>query len=235
MTSTNFKGPSKKHQPFGMTILFEDRDIIVVDKMDGLLTVSSDKVKEKTAHFLLNNYVRKGNDRSKNRVFIVHRLDRDTSGILIFAKTEKAKQYLQEEWSNFEKTYIAVVQGKLSENKGIISSYLVENRAHRMYSVNDPSKGKLAKTGFEVIGQSTKYTLLKINLLTGRKHQIRVHFLEKGHPVLGDKIYGKADKAMRRLCLHASSLTISHPFTKKTMTFETTTPSYFGTLVKTKK
>ena len=129
---------------------------------------------------MLNDYVKRGNIRSRNRVFIVHRLDRDTSGVLVFAKNEKAKRYLQEQWSEFTKMYVAVVHGTLEEKEGIITSYLLENKAHRMYSVNDPAKGKFAKTGYKVMKESGKFTLLEINLFTGRKNQIRVHLAEKG-------------------------------------------------------
>lgn len=226
-----FKRPSKKHQPKGLTILYEDHDIIVVNKTNGLLTISTDKEKEKTAYFLLNDYVKKGNIRSKNRVFIVHRLDRDTSGILVFAKNEKAKRYLQDEWKEFNKTYFAVVHGKLKEKEGVISSYLLENKAHIMYSVENSEKGKFSKTGYKVIKESSKFSLLEINLFTGRKNQIRVHLSEKGYPLVGDKMYGKTDKGAKRLALHSASLTISHPFTKEKMIFDTDMPLYFKTLV----
>jgi len=226
-----FKKPSKKHEPKGLTILYEDQDILVVNKVNGLLTISTDKEKEKTAHSLLNDYVKKGNSRSKNRVFIVHRLDKDTSGILVFAKSEKAKRYLQDEWSNFNKIYFAVVHGKLLEKEGIITSYLEENKAHIMYSVKDSGTGKFSKTGYKVINESAKYSLLEISLYTGRKNQIRVHLSEKGHAVAGDQIYGKRDKGIQRLCLHAASLNLSHPRTKEKMIFETEIPPYFKTLV----
>ena len=229
---TPFSKPSKKHQPKGLEILYEDQDILVVSKINGLLTVSTDREKEKTAHFLLNDYVKKGNARSRNRVFIVHRLDRDTSGILIFAKNEKAKRFLQDEWAAFNKKYFAVVHGKLQDKEGIISSYLVENKVHRMYSVKDSEKGKFSKTGYKVLKESAKYSLLEIQLFTGRKNQIRVHLAEKGHPVIGDKMYGRSDKGIKRLALHATSLTISHPLTNEKMIFETDIPLYFKTLVK---
>ncbi len=225
-----FTKPSKKHQPKGLTILYEDQDILVVNKTNGLLTISTDREKEKTAYFLLNDYVKKGNARSKNRVFIVHRLDRDTSGVLVFAKSEKAKRYLQDEWAAFHKIYFAVVHGTLQEKEGVITTYLLENKAHRVYSTNVPDKGKFSKTGYKVIKASSKFSLLEITLFTGRKNQIRVHFSEKGYPVVGDKIYGKKDKGIR-LALHAASLTITHPFTKEKMTFETELPPYFNTLV----
>jgi tRNA pseudouridine32 synthase/23S rRNA pseudouridine746 synthase/23S rRNA pseudouridine1911/1915/1917 synthase len=227
-----FKAPSKKHQPKGLTILYEDRDILVVDKIEGLLTIGTEREREKTAHFLLNEYVKKGSERSRNRVFIVHRLDRETSGILLFAKNEEAKFYLQERWKEFSKKYVAVVHGKLREKEGVITSYLLENKAFRVYSVKDPDKGKFSKTGYKVIKESDKLSLLEIDLFTGRKNQIRVHFSEKGHPVVGDKIYGNTDKGFKRLALHAASLTIIHPHTNREMSFETEIPLYFRTLVK---
>jgi tRNA pseudouridine32 synthase/23S rRNA pseudouridine746 synthase/23S rRNA pseudouridine1911/1915/1917 synthase len=226
-----FKSPPKKYQPRGLSILYEDHDILVVDKMSGLLTVSTEKVRETTAYYRLNEYVRKGNRKSKNRIFIVHRLDRDTSGIIVFAKNADAKHHLQEEWQQFNKKYYAVVHGKLPEKQAVITSYLAENSIHRMYSVDDPEKGKLARTGYKVLKESKKYSLLEIDLLTGRKNQIRVHFSEKGCPVAGDKIYGKKEKGINRLALHAASLTISHPTTKEKMTFETQVPVYFKSLV----
>jgi len=229
--NSSFKKPSKKHKPFGLTILYEDRDIIVVDKINGLLTVSTEREKSKTAFSLLNDYVRKGNSRSKNRVFIVHRLDRDTSGVLVFAKTEDAKRYLQDNWKDFNKTYFAIVHGKLKEKQGIISSYLMENRAYKVFSTKDETKGKLSKTGFKVIKENKNLSLLEIELFTGRKNQIRAHLSEKGHPVVGDKAYGSGDNA-RQLALHAASLTVSHPYSKKKMTFETEFPVYFKSLIK---
>jgi RluA family pseudouridine synthase len=225
------KSPSRKHQPKGLSILYEDNDILVVDKSEGLLTVGTDREKHKTAHYLLNDYVKKGNERSRNRVFIVHRLDRETSGILIFAKNEHTKQFLQENWKDFRKKYYAVVPGTLQEKDGEITSYLFENAAFRVYSVSDPDKGKLAVTAYKVMKETHRYSLLDINLLTGRKHQIRVHFAEKGHPVLGDTVYGRPEKGNKRLALHSYSLTIIHPATKKEICFETDLPASFKALL----
>jgi len=227
-----FKRPPKRYQPKGLSILYEDRDILIVDKVSGLLTVSSEKVKDNTAYFLLNEYVRKGNQKSRHRVFIVHRLDRDTSGVIVFAKNEKAKRYLQEEWQGFEKKYCALVHGTMPDKEGVITSYLAENSVHKMYSVADPQKGKLAKTGYKVLRESPKYSLLEIDLLTGRKNQIRVHLADKGCPVAGDKKYGVKEKGIKRLTLHAASLTIVHPFSKEKMTFSTKVPAYFESLMK---
>jgi tRNA pseudouridine32 synthase/23S rRNA pseudouridine746 synthase/23S rRNA pseudouridine1911/1915/1917 synthase len=223
---------SKKHQPKGFTILFEDQEIIVVDKQHGLLTVGTDREKMKTVHYLLNEYVKKGNERSRNRVYVVHRLDRETSGILLFAKNEKAKNYLQENWQSFHKNYFAVVHGQLKKKEDLITSYLAENKVFIVYSVKDPEKGKLAKTGYTVIKESEQLSLVDITLFTGRKNQIRVHFAELGHPVVGDKVYGKDAKAYKRLALHAASITFTHPHTKKELTFKTPIPDYFKVLVK---
>ena len=227
-----FKRPSKKHEPPGLTILYEDQDILVIDKSAGLLSVSTYREQEKTAFFLLNNYVKKGNFRSKNSVFIVHRLDRETSGVLVFAKSEKVKRYLQDEWQGFTKLYVAIVHGKLNPKEGEITSYLLENKAYRMYSTKDTVKGQFAKTGYKVIKETHNFSLLQINLFTGKKNQIRVHLAEKGHPIVGDKMYGRPDKGIKRLALHAESLTIKHPYSKEYMTFKSEFPAYFKTLLK---
>ncbi|MDQ8190975.1 RluA family pseudouridine synthase [Roseibacillus persicicus] len=244
----NFKRPPKKYHPKGITFLYEDRDILVVEKVSGLLTVSSEKVRENTAFYLLNDYVRKGNPKSPHRVFIVHRLDRDTSGVLVFAKSEKAKHFLQDQWHDFKKTYYAVVDGEPPEREGVVTSYLTENAIHKVYSTTDQKKGKLAKTAYKVIKQGQGNSLLEIDLLTGRKNQIRVHLSDIGCPVVGDKKYrgekpeaetpkpaqkskGPARKRPR-LALHSASLTLIHPFSKKEMTFDTIIPPYFESLVR---
>lgn len=226
-----FKSSPKKYHPKGLSILYEDHDILVADKTNGLLTIGTEKVRENTAYYRLNEYVRKGNHKSTNRVFIVHRLDRDTSGVVVFAKHGNAKRYLQDEWHGFVKKYYAVVHGVLSKKEGIITSYLAENRAHKMYSVDDQEKGKLASTGYKVLKESKQYSLLEIDLLTGRKNQIRVHFSDEGHPVVGDMVYGEKEKGIKRLALHAGSITLLHPHTKEEMIFEAKIPVYFKSLV----
>jgi RluA family pseudouridine synthase len=227
-----FKSSPKKYQPRGLTILYEDHDLLVVDKRGGLLTVSTDKIKDNTAFYLLNSYVKKGNQKSKKRVYIVHRLDRDTSGVLVFAKNDSARQYLQSEWQTFDKKYHAIVHGVVPVKEGVITSYLAQNSAHKMYSVNDSAKGKFAKTGYRVLQESGPFSLLEIDLLTGRKNQIRAHLAEHGFPVAGDNKYGEKDKGVKRLMLHAVSITITHPKTKEAMTFSAKVPSHFKTLVK---
>lgn len=221
-----------KHQPGGIKILYEDRDIIVIDKPAGLLTMATEREREKTAYFLLTDYVRKGNPKSNNRIFIVHRLDRETSGLLVFAKTEQVKFFLQENWSNFSKKYVAVVHGNLKEKAGIIESYLAENQVYRVYSVSNPAKGKYSRTGYSVLRENENFSLIEIDLFTGTKNQIRVHFSEKGHPVAGDKTYGQNEKGIKRLALHSKQLTFIHPFSKREMSFQSDIPGYFLELVR---
>ena len=232
MSGGEFRRPAKKYQPRGMRILYEDRDIIAVDKKSGLLTISSADVRDNTAYFLLNNYVRKGNAKSRKRVFVVHRLDRDTSGVIVFAKTEEAKRFLQDNWKDFDKSYLAVVRGRPQEECGTISSYLAENRAFRMYSVDNPGLGKFARTGYKVVRSRGDRSLLEIALYTGRKNQIRVHMADLGCPVVGDNKYGVKESGIKRLALHAASLTIIHPYNKKRLRFEAEMPPYFKTLLK---
>jgi 23S rRNA pseudouridine1911/1915/1917 synthase len=227
-----FKRPPKKYQPEGLTVLYEDHDIVVVDKKSGLLTMSTETIRDNTAYFRLTSYVRKGNSKSRKRVFIVHRLDRDTSGVIVFAKNVEVKLALQKAWREFEKQYIAVVHGALPEKEGVITSYLAENSVYKMFSIDNPEKGLLARTGYKVLEESRSYSLLEIELLTGRKNQIRVHLAEKGFPVVGDKKYGKPDKGIKRLALHSASLTLVHPNTKEKMVFKAKVPAYFKTLLR---
>lgn len=232
MSSKKFKSSPKRYHPKGLTILYEDYDILVIDKSSGLLTMGNEKASVNTAHYLLNDYVKKGNSKSKKRIYIVHRLDRDTSGVLIFAKSEQAKRFLQENWSDFTKTYLAVVEGSLSKKEDTISSYLVENSIHKVYATNKPEEGKLATTKYQVVKENSEFSLVEIELLTGRKNQIRVHMADRGTAVAGDYVYGKKRKGVRRLMLHAARLTVTHPETKEQMKFEAPVPKEFAKLMK---
>jgi tRNA pseudouridine32 synthase/23S rRNA pseudouridine746 synthase len=229
MTAT--KRRPAKHQPRGLAILHEDRDVIVVEKPCGLLTIGTDRDKTRTAHTILNDYVRKGDPRSRNRVYIVHRLDRETSGILIFARSETAKIFLQEHWQETEKRYLAIVYGTLQQKTGTISSHLAENSAFKVYSTTDPEAGKLSLTEYTVLKEAKGLSLLEIRLLTGRKHQIRVHLSELGHPIAGDKKYGRANDGYANLALHARSLSFTHPVSGRRLTFATGIPDFFTRLV----
>ncbi len=222
--------PGSRALPHGIVVLHEDRDILIVDKPPGLLTMGSERNRVRTAYYVLTDYVRKGNPKSRNRVFIVHRLDRETSGILVFAKSESAKQSLQGNWENTQKTYAAVVHGRCKNSSGTISSYLAENAAHSVYSTPDVQKGKLASTAYKVLKSTDDFSLLEVDLQTGRKHQIRVHLADAGFPVVGDSKYGKRG-AHKRLALHAVSLSFAHPFNGRPVSFETRVPGYFEWLV----
>lgn len=222
---------TSKHLPRGMSIIHEDGDILVVDKPAGLLTMGTDREKVKTAYYALTNYIRKGYSKSRKQLFIVHRLDRDTSGVLIFAKTEAAKKALQDQWEDTTKIYLAVVHGKLAKKEGTISTYLAENKAHIAYSTSDPKKGKFSETAYRVLQETDEFSLLEIDLITGRKNQIRVHLADEGHPVVGDKKYGKGDRAHKRLALHAKSISFKHPSTGKPLVCEAEVPRYITTLV----
>ena len=214
-------------------ILYEDRDILVVEKPAGLLTMGTDSEKNRTAYAYLTDYVRKGFNESRNRIFIVHRLDRETSGIVIFAKNAETKFRLQEHWKETEKKYLAVVRGQCANMSGTITTYLAENRARLVYSTSDRTKGKLSSTSYKVLKQTKDLALLKLDLLTGRKHQIRVHLAGIGHPVVGDPKYGGGNRDHARLALHASSISLKHPFSGQQITFESKLPVYFNQLVGT--
>jgi tRNA pseudouridine32 synthase/23S rRNA pseudouridine746 synthase/23S rRNA pseudouridine1911/1915/1917 synthase len=222
---------TNKHLPRGVMILHEDRDILVVNKPAGLLTMGTEKDKVNTLYYALTDYVRKGNAKSHNRIFIVHRLDREVSGVLVFAKTEAAKFNLQDQWDSSEKTYLAVVHGEMEEKEGVITSYLAENSVFVVYSTKDTRYGKLSQTAYKVLRETRLYSLLEIRLLTGRKHQIRVHLAELSHPIVGDRKYGKGDRDQKQMALHAVSLTFNHPHTGRSMTFEYKAPAFFNRLL----
>ena len=220
-----------RHQPRGFHILHEDRDIIVGNKVAGFLTVRALWNKDGSIHAALNRYVRKGNSRSRKCVYVVHRLDQDTSGVLVFAKTIQAQTFLKDHWKDTVKTYYAVVHGRFIEKEGTITSYLAEDDDYVMHAT-DSTQGKLARTGYKVVKERGPFGLVKIDLLTGRKNQIRVHFADAGHPVVGDTRYGRRGKRFARLALHAQAMTLTHPFSGERLTFETELPEFFGTLLK---
>jgi tRNA pseudouridine32 synthase/23S rRNA pseudouridine746 synthase/23S rRNA pseudouridine1911/1915/1917 synthase len=221
------KKRSGKHSPRGVEILHEDRDLFVVCKAVGVLSTGTRRNEAFTAENVLSNYLRKGCARSTKHVYLVHRLDRETSGVMLFAKSEEAQQRLKDNWSKNEKTYYAALRGNLKEKKGTLSSYLAEDEDLFVYSVKDPAQGKLSKTAYEVVAENPTMSLVKINLLTGRKNQIRVQFAEIGHPLVGDPKYGHNDPFKDRLCLHAKTIAFDHPYSGKRLTFDTQLPQTF--------
>ncbi|MDF1593914.1 MAG: RluA family pseudouridine synthase [Desulfobacterales bacterium] len=221
-----------KFLPKGLVILHEDRDILVVDKPPGLLTVATETEKVRTVHFALTDYIRKGSAKSRKQLYIVHRLDKQTSGVLIFAKTETAKANLQGGWKKTEKKYLAVVYGKVAERSGTITSHLTENKASQVvYATTDTTTGKLSHTAYTVLRETKIFSLLEVRPLTGRKNQIRVHLADIGHPVVGDRKYGKANERHDRMALHARSIAFDHPFSGRRLFFEAKVPEYFDKLV----
>ena len=209
-------------------IIYEDKDIIIINKPSSLLTVATEKEKNKTAYHLVMEYLKKKN--KNNRIFIIHRLDKDTSGIIMFAKNERAKHLYQDNWNDIVKKrcYYAVIAGKMENKEGTIKSYLKEN-GNMVYSVKDRS-GKLAITEYKVLKERKNISLLDINLKTGRKNQIRVHMKENKTPILGDLKYGEKSKLINRLALHAYKLELINPVTKKLLIFEASMPNEIKTL-----
>lgn len=211
-----------------LDILYEDKFVIVVNKPSNLLTVATEKEKDRTLYSYVYDYLKQKN--KSNKVFIVHRLDKDTSGIVIFAKDEKTKFYLQDNWDKFKRNYVAVVNGKVEKKKGVIKSYLQETKTHLTYSVNDKN-GKLAITEYEKVLENKQYTMLSLNLKTGRKNQIRVQLADMGNPIVGDKKYGIKKDPIRRMALVANTLEFIHPKTKEKIVIDIDIPNSFISLV----
>lgn len=208
-----------------LDIIYEDKEIIVVNKKPHLLTISTEDEKINTLYHKVYEYLKKKN--KNNKVFIVHRLDKDTSGIVLFAKNKELKDKLQDDWNNLATTreYIAVVEGLVKES-GEIKQYLSETKTLLTY-VSNKFDGKLAITKYDVISSKKSHSILNINILTGRKNQIRVAMQSINHPIIGDKKYGSKKNPLRRVCLHASKLVLIHPITKKEMVFVSKMPKEF--------
>ncbi|QIK69664.1 RluA family pseudouridine synthase [Erysipelothrix sp. HDW6C] len=212
-----------------LTIIYEDRDILVIDKPYKLLTVATNKNEELTAYRLASDYIKTQD--SKKRIFIVHRLDQDTSGVLMFAKSEAVKKAYQDDWNNLvlDRTYVAIVEGKVVKDEDTIRSFLRENKTTHMYST---TTGQEAITHYKVIKKTENLSVLKVNLDTGRKNQIRVHMNDIGHPIIGDRKYDAKTNPIKRMGLHAYRLTIKNPKTHKVMDFVSPLPPKFKRLTK---
>lgn len=217
-----------------LRIVHEDDDIIVINKGYGLLSMADDTARtQETAYSILRDYLKK--EHPDNKLFIVHRLDRDTSGLMLFAKTIQAKEALQYNWNNMvlERKYLCVVEGAPEQAEGSVRSYLLENSKHEVYSMPDDSKGgKLAVTRYRTLSQRNGFSLMECQLDTGRKNQIRVHMKQLGCPISGDKRYGGHTSPIHRMALHAQTLNFAHPVTRRLMQFSTPIPAAFLSLVK---
>ena len=219
----------KKIPEYDLDILYEDEYLIAINKPCGLLSISNDKEKEITAYRMVSDYIKKNN---KNKyIFVVHRLDQDTSGILMFCKNEKIRDKMQDNWNTIVKKrgYIAIVDGKLS-GSDTIHTYLMENKHQFVYSSKN-KEGKEAITHYSVIKNNNSYSLVQVFIDTGRRNQIRVHLSERGYPIAGDKKYKCRTNPIKRLCLHANILEFIHPVSKKFIHIECDMPSEFRKII----
>jgi RluA family pseudouridine synthase len=219
--------------PPTVAILHEDDDVIVVSKSPGVLTVATEREKDTTVQAYLNHYLK---EKGEGRIHVVHRIDRETSGVLVFAKNYDARERLKEKFAahDVDRVYIAIVEGAMNPPRGTIRSNLLERRDLRMASVRHHPDAKPAVTHYRTIGSTKKYSMLEITLETGRKNQIRAHLSEAGHPVVGDHLYGSEINPLKRLGLHAKLLGFEHPTTGKRMTFTAPVPKVFTDVFGTK-
>lgn len=211
-----------------LRIIFEDDYLIVVEKKEGLLTVSTGDKDETTAFSILKNHVK--NASSKNRIYVVHRLDRETSGVIMFAKSREIQLKLQENWHRtvVRRIYVAVVEGMMEKEEDTITSWLRENpKSLKIHSDYHDNGGQQAVTHYRRVKCNEHYSLLELELETGRKNQIRVHMQDTGHPIAGDKKYGAQSNPLGRMALHARILSFYHPATSKIVSFETPVPRNF--------
>ena len=230
--SVNFTRPFVTFSHPRIRLVYEDDDIIVVHKGSGILSVGTDNRSDGTAYSIVRNYLKNKDPHLK--LFIIHRLDRDTSGLMMFAKNIEAKEAMQHNWNNMvlSRTYVAVVEGKVEEESGTVRSYLAETSQYEVYSTQNPEEGQLAITRYKRLDCRHGYSLMELSLDTGRKNQIRVHMKDLGHPIVGDRKYGAKSSPLRRMALHARTLRFVHPVTRKDMLFETPIPSRFLSLLK---
>ena len=213
----------------GLRILYEDPDVFVVEKAAGVLSQAPRGGDAPSVEGALTDYVRKGQWKSAKRVYLVHRLDRETSGVMMVAKTEAAQDWLRDHWNEAtEKIYLARVEGALDAPSGLFESYLREDERYFVRSVKDPRLGKLARTAWRVLAppsRRARTSLVEVTLKSGRKNQIRVHFSEAGHPVAGDAKYGRGRRG-DTLCLHAWKLAFRHPRTGERLSFASPPPPW---------
>ena len=216
---------------YSIDIIYEDDDFIAINKPCGLLSVKTDSESEDTAYNYVLEYLQSRN--KMVRPFVLHRIDKNTSGVLLFTKNVKIHSILRLHWNEYVtvREYAAVVDGHLDPKEGQITSYLKENQFNLVYSTKDPS-GELAITNYKVTKENQAYSLVKVNLETGRKNQIRVHMLDMGCPIVGDDKYGEPKDPLKRLGLHHTTLEITHPFTKETLSFRAPIPHIFQGLFK---
>jgi 23S rRNA pseudouridine1911/1915/1917 synthase len=216
--------PRTTQLPNRIRVVFEDDSVIVVDKPAGLLTMGTTTERAKTVYATLRALANAR--KPSEKIFIVHRLDREASGLLVFAKTTEAKEHLQNQFKDHSagRIYAAIAEGRVLPEQFTIRSLLAENAAFRVYSTKNAATGKPAVTHVRVLNRNAKTSMLEVRLETGRKHQIRVHLAERGHPISGDKAYGSRNNPLGRMALHGSHLEFEHPRTKVRMRFDSPCP-----------
>ncbi len=224
------KTPIHKKTRSNLPIIYENNEMIVINKPSGLLSIASDKEKGSTAYRMLTDYVQQKD--KHNRIFVVHRLDEDTSGVLMVAKNPELQKALQDNWNDLVKSrgYYAIVDGIMKEKSGTIKSYLKKNSQNMMYSSKKAGDGQFSVTHYKVLMENGNYSLLDVHIDSGRKNQIRVHLGDLGHNVIGDDKYGNPTNPIKRLGLHAYELVLTHPLTNKELKFVAPTPKEFKTL-----
>ena len=224
------KTPIHKKTRSNLPIIFENDEMIVINKPSGLLSIASDKEKGSTAYRMLTEYVQQKD--KHNRIFVVHRLDEDTSGVLMVSKSAKLQQALQDKWNELvsKRGYLAIVEGHLENKSGTVKSYLKKNSQNMMYSSKKPGDGQFAVTNYKVLQEVEGYSLVDVHIDSGRKNQIRVHMGDLGHHVIGDDKYGNPSNPIKRLGLHAYELELKHPFTGKVLKFTAPIPKEFSIL-----
>ncbi len=223
----NWDSPHRKQSYEGIKIVFEDDDVIVINKRSGLLSVGSEKEKRQTAYRIVTQHVKQENPTA--RLFVVHRLDREASGLMVFAKSKSAQLELKDSWitTSSKNMYLVITEGTIKKDKDTLTNFLTESKALIVYTTENKKKGKEAISRCSVVKKNEYFTMLEAWLDTERKHQLRVQLQSIGHPILGDKKYSSKENPINRMALHLRKLTFIHPSTQEEMTFETKVPEDF--------
>lgn len=228
----NFAGAFNIFSHPKIKLIYEDNDIMVVDKGYGMLsTAAGGDTKSDTVFNVLRRYVKAGSEHA--RVYVVHRLDRDTSGLMILARTAKAREVMLTNWNKIilERKYEAIVEGRVAEDRGLVQNYLYDADNYEVKSSENPEEGVLAKTRYRTLDRGSRYSRVELSLNTGHKNQLRVHMKDLGHPICGDRKYGGHSNPLHRLALHATKLGFTHPITAEEMHFESPVPENFLSLI----
>lgn len=223
----NWDAPHRKQAYEGIKIVFEDDDVIVINKRSGLLSVGSEKEKRQTAYRIVTNHIKQENPTA--RLFVVHRLDREASGLMVFAKNKSAQLELKDSWDNTsdKNMYLIITEGTIKKDEDTLANFLIESKALIVYTTENKKKGKEAISRYSVVKKNEYYTMLEAWMDTERKHQLRVQLQSIGHPIVGDRKYESKQNPINRMAMHLRRITFIHPATQEEMTFETKVPEDF--------